>query len=99
VSPDNEPTPIEWGTNVHLNHLLTTQRGICDLRPTRWESWIPHPSVLRKDDEGAYEQVRELIPVASNRPGLGGSTHGYTSWICTERKRVSTRAHNTAEAG
>jgi hypothetical protein len=84
VSPDHEPTLIEWATNVHLNHPLTAQRGIRDSRPTRWESWTPHPSVLRKDDEGAYKQVEELAPIASSGPRLGGSTHGYTSWICTE---------------
>jgi hypothetical protein len=54
---------------------------------------------LRKDGEGAYEQVRELTPIASNGPGIRGSTHGYTSWICTERRRVSIRAHGTTEAG
>jgi hypothetical protein len=99
VSLDHEPTLIEWGTDVHLNHPLTAQRGIRDSRPARWESWTPHPSVLRKDGEGAYKQVRELAPIASSGPRLGGSTHGYTSWICTERRRVSTRAHCTVEAG
>jgi hypothetical protein len=46
----------------------------------------PHPSVLRKDDEGAYKQVGELAPIASSGPRLGGSTHGYISWACTERR-------------
>jgi hypothetical protein len=98
VSPDHEPTPIEWGTDVHLNHPLIAQRGIRDSQPARWESWTPHPSVLWKDSEGAYEQVGELAPIASNRPGLGGSTHGYTSWVCTECGRVLIRAHGTAKS-
>jgi hypothetical protein len=99
VYPDHEPTLIEQGTDVHLNHPLTAQQGICDSRPTRWESWTPHPSMLRKDGEGAYKQVGEHAPIASNGPRLGGSTHGYTSWICTERRRVSIRVHGIAEAG
>jgi hypothetical protein len=40
------------------------------------------PSVPRRDGEGAIKkQVVELYPIASNGPRLGGSTHGYTSWI------------------
>jgi hypothetical protein len=46
-----------------------------------------------------YEQVGELTPIASSGPGLGGSTHGYTSWVCTERRRMLIRAHGTTEAG
>jgi hypothetical protein len=57
------------------------------------------PSVPRRDGEGTYKQVEEPAPIASNRPRLGGSTHGYTSWICNERKRTSTHAHSTAEVG
>jgi hypothetical protein len=79
VSPDHESTLIERGTNIHLNYPLSAQRGIRDSRPVRWESWTPHSTVLRKDGEGAYKQVRELALIASNGPRLGGSTHGYTS--------------------
>jgi hypothetical protein len=57
------------------------------------------PPVPRKDGEGAHEQDKEHALIASNGPRLGGSTHGYTSWICTERGRVSIRAHGTVEAG
>jgi hypothetical protein len=89
VSLDHKPTLIKRGTGVHLNLPLTAQRGICDSRPARWESWTPHPSILQKNDEGAYKQVGEITPIASNGPRLGGSTHGYTSWRCTERRRVS----------
>jgi hypothetical protein len=96
---DHEPTLIEQGTNVHLNHPLSTQRGIRDSRPARWESWTPHPSVLRKDDEGVHKQVGELTPIALNGLRIEGSMHGYTSWRCTERRRVSIRVHGTAEAG
>jgi hypothetical protein len=99
VSPDQEPTLIKQGTDVHLNHPLKARRGIRDSRPARWESWTPHPSVLRKDGEGAYKQVGELTPIASSGSRLGGSTHDYTSWACTERRRTSIRAYGTAEAG
>jgi hypothetical protein len=99
VSSDHELTLIERGTDVHLNHLITAQRGIHDSRHMRWESWMPHPSVLQKDGEGVYGQDGELAPIALSGPRLGGSTHGYTSCVCTERRRVSTRVHGTAEAG
>jgi hypothetical protein len=99
VSLDHEPTLIEWGTDVHLNHPLTAQRGIHDSRPARWESWTPHPSVLRKDGEGTYKQVEELAPIASSGLRLGGSMHDYTFWACTECRRMSIRAYGTAEAG
>jgi hypothetical protein len=38
------------------------------------------PSVPQRDGEGTYKLVRELAPIASNGPRLGGLTHGYTSW-------------------
>jgi hypothetical protein len=38
------------------------------------------PSVPRRVGEGAYKLVGEPVPIASNGPRLGGSTHGYTSW-------------------
>jgi hypothetical protein len=99
MSLDHEPTLIERGTDVHLNHPITAQRGTRVSRPTRWESWTPHPPVPRKDDEGAHEQDGEHPPIASNGPGIRSSTHGYTSWLCTERRRVSIHAHDTTEAG
>jgi hypothetical protein len=71
VSPDHETTLIERDTDVHLNHPLIAQGGIRNSRPARWESWTPHPSVLRKDNEGAYKRVRELSPIASSGPRLG----------------------------
>jgi hypothetical protein len=55
VSPDHEPTLIERGTDVHLNHSLAAQRGIHDSQPARWESWTPHPSALRKGGEGVHK--------------------------------------------
>jgi hypothetical protein len=34
------------------------------------------PSVPQTDGEGAFKQVEELAPIASNGPRIGGSTHG-----------------------
>jgi hypothetical protein len=99
VSQDHEPTLIKQGTDAHLNHPLTAQRGIRDSRPARRESRTPHPSVPRKDDKRAHKQVGEPTPIASSGPRLRGLTHGYTSWVCTEPRRISMLAHGTAEAG
>jgi hypothetical protein len=49
---------------------------------TKWRGMglpLPSPSVPRRDGEGAYKQVGEPAPIASNRPRLGGLTQGYTS--------------------
>jgi hypothetical protein len=65
-SPDHEPTLIARGMGIHLNHLITTRRGICN--PS-------HEGTPRERSK----QVGELAPITSNGPRLGGSTHGYTS--------------------
>jgi hypothetical protein len=50
------------------------------------------------------EQDGELVPIASNGPRLGGSTHGYTSGGAPNA-RATSRAHvieagcNIADAG
>jgi hypothetical protein len=80
VSRDHESTLIERGMGVHLNHPIIAKRGIRDSRPARWESWTPHPSVQRKDDDEAYGQEGEPAPITSIAPRLGGSTHSNTSW-------------------
>jgi hypothetical protein len=49
---------------------------------------MPHPSVPRRDGEGTCKQDGEHPSIASTGPRLGGSTHGYTSWRCTEREHV-----------
>jgi hypothetical protein len=88
VSLDHELTLIERSTDIHLNHPITAKWGTRNSRPARWELRMPHPSVPRKDGEGACEQVGENPSIASIGPRLGGSTHDYTSWICTERRRA-----------
>jgi hypothetical protein len=79
-SPDHEPTLIERGMGVHLNHLLTAQRGIRDPRPDRWGLRKPHPPSRGGTAWVRLKQDEELSPIASNVPRFGGSTHGYTSW-------------------
>jgi hypothetical protein len=62
------------------------------------------PSAPRRDGEGALKQDGELIPIASNGPGLGGSTHGYTSWGAPNARStghacVTEAGWNIADAG
>jgi hypothetical protein len=42
------------------------------------------------------EQDRELAPIASNGPRLGGSTHDYTSWGAPNA-RVTSHARATED--
>jgi hypothetical protein len=77
-SPDHEPTLIERGMDVHLNHPITTQRGIRNSRPDRWEFQEPHPLFRGGVARERSNQVEELTPIASNELRLRGSTHGYT---------------------
>jgi hypothetical protein len=78
-SLDHEPTLIERGMSVHLNQPITAQRGIRNPRPDRWGLQKPHPPSREGTARKRSKQVRELAPIASNGPRLGGSTHGYTS--------------------
>jgi hypothetical protein len=87
-SPDHEPTLIEWSMGVHLNHPITAQRETHNSRPARWELWMPHPFVPRRDGEGAYKQDGEHPSITLTGPRLGGSTHDYTSLQCTGRRRM-----------
>jgi hypothetical protein len=95
--PRADPYRIEHGRPLELPDNSSTRNPQFATRS--WELWMPHPSVPQRDGERVCEQDREHPPIASTRPGLGGSTRGYTSWICTERRRVSIRAHGTTEAG
>jgi hypothetical protein len=76
-----KPTLIEWGMGVHLNHPITARRGIRNSRPARWGLRKPHPPSRGGTARERIRQVEELAPIASNGPRLGGSTHGYTSWV------------------
>jgi hypothetical protein len=78
-SPDHEPTLIERGMGVHLNHPIVAQRGIRNLRPDRWGLWKPHPLSRGGTARARLKQDGELAPIASNGPRLRGSMHGYTS--------------------
>jgi hypothetical protein len=75
-SLDHEPTLIEGGMGVHLNHPIAARRGICNPRPDRWGLWKPHPPPREGTVRARLKQDGEL---ASNGPRLRGSTHGYTS--------------------
>jgi hypothetical protein len=47
------------------------------------------PPVPRRDGEGTLKQDEEFVPIASNGPRLGGSTHGYTSWDAPDANGAS----------
>jgi hypothetical protein len=79
-SLDHEPTLIERGMGVHLNHPITARRGIRNSRPDRWELRQPHPPSRGGTARERSKQVEELAPIALNGPRLGGSTHGNTSY-------------------
>jgi hypothetical protein len=88
-SPDHEPTLIERGMGVHLNHPLTARRGIRNPRLDRWGLWRPHPPSRGGTARARLKQDEELAPIASNGPRLEGSTHGYTSWDTPNVKDIS----------
>ena len=58
VSLDHESTLIERGTDVHLNYPLTACQDIYDSQPARGKHGSPHPSSLRKGDEGHSSKSR-----------------------------------------
>jgi hypothetical protein len=103
-SPDHEPTLIEWGMGVHLNHPIAAQRGIRNPRPDRWGLWKPHPPPREGTARAHLKQDGELTPIAANGLRLGGSTHGYTSWGApnarsTSHACVTEAGWNIADAG
>jgi hypothetical protein len=79
-SPNHEPTLIERGMGVPLNHPLTARRGIRNPQPDRWGLRSPHPLSRGGTARARLKQDEELAPIALSGPRLGGSTHGYTSW-------------------
>jgi hypothetical protein len=76
-----QPTLIEQGMDVHLNHSLTARRGIRNPRPDRWGLRKPQPPSHGGTTRPRLKQNEELALIALNGPRLGGSTHGYTSWV------------------
>jgi hypothetical protein len=67
VSPDHEPTLIERGTDVHLNHPIIAQRGTHDSKPARSESWTPHPLSRGRTAKGRMDKTES----SSRSPRLG----------------------------
>jgi hypothetical protein len=96
-SPDHEPTLIERGMGVHLNHPLAARRGIRNPQPDRWGLWKPHPLSRREMARACLKQDGELASIASNGCRLRGSTHGYTS--CGAPNAKGTSRARVTEAG
>ena len=81
VSPDHEPTLIERGMDVHLNYLLTARRDVHDLQPDRGKHRSPHPSSLRKGDEGRnskprFSPDRSYLGQDSGAPRIAATSSG-----------------------
>jgi hypothetical protein len=66
-------------------------------RPDRWGLWKPHPPSRGETAWARLKQDGEPAPIASNRPRLEGSTHGYTSWGAPNVR--DTRRVRVTEAG
>jgi hypothetical protein len=103
-SLDHEPTLIERGMGVQLNHPIAAQRGTRNPRPDRWGLWKPHPPSRGGTTRTCLKQDGELTPIASNGPKLEGSMHGYTSWGAPNARRpsyarVTEAGWNIADAG
>jgi hypothetical protein len=103
-SSDHEPTLIERGMGVHLNHPIAARRGISNPRLDQWGLWKPHPPPREWTARARLKQDGELTLIASNGPRFGGSTHGYTSWGApntrrTSHARVTEADWNVADAG
>jgi hypothetical protein len=69
-SPDHEPTLIERGMGVHLNHPITARRGTCNLRPARWELQTPRPPSRGGTARGRTEKSES----PSQSPRMGPSS-------------------------
>jgi hypothetical protein len=86
MSPDHEPTLIERGMGVHLNHEITAQRGTCNSQPARWESRTPRPPSRGGTARGRTEKSES--PSRSPRMGLRSRARreatpsGYTQNAC-----------------
>jgi hypothetical protein len=70
-SLDHEPTLIERGMDVHLNHPITARRGTCDSQPARWESQTPHPLSRRGTARGRTEKSESPSRSPRMDPGSG----------------------------
>jgi hypothetical protein len=70
-SPDHEPTHIEWGMGIHLNHPITARRGTCDSRPPRWESQTPRPPSRGGTARGRTEKSESPFRSPQMGPGSG----------------------------
>jgi hypothetical protein len=68
-SLDHEPTLIERGMGVHLNHPITARRGTCNSRPARWELQTPRPPSREGTVRGRTEKSES--PSRSSRMGPG----------------------------
>jgi hypothetical protein len=103
-SPDHEPTPIERGMGIHLNHPLAARRGIRNPRPDRRGLWKPHPPSRGGTARARLEQDGGLALIASKwdqARGLDARLHllGAPNVRVTSHARATEVGWNIADAG
>jgi hypothetical protein len=92
-SPDHEPTLIERGMGVHLNHPPTARRGIRNSRPDRWGLWRPQPPSRGRTARARFKQDEELAAIVewAQARGLDARLH---LMGCAERGRYQLRVRH-----
>jgi hypothetical protein len=98
-SLDHEPTLIERGMGIHLNHLINSSTRNPQFATRSMGVAETSPSVSRRDGEGAFKTSRRARPdrleqaqarELDARPHLLG---------CTKRRKYQLCARGTTEAG
>jgi hypothetical protein len=77
-SPDHEPTVIERGMGVHLNHPINSSTRNPQFATRSIGVAATSPSVPRRDVEGAFKTSRRARPDRFKRAqarGLGARLH------------------------
>jgi hypothetical protein len=98
-SQDHEQTLIERGMGVHLNHLITAQRGIRNSRPARWELWKPHPPSRGGTARECIDKTESTPRSPQLGPGSGAQRMVTPPGNVPNADVCRIRAHGTAEAG
>jgi hypothetical protein len=94
-SLDHEPTLIERGMGVHLNHPITARRGIRNPRPDRWGLRKPHPPSRGGTARERSNTSRRARPDRLER----AQARGLDAWLhllgCIERRQRQSCACGT----
>jgi hypothetical protein len=99
-SPDHEPTLIERGMGVHLNHPITTRRGTWNSRLARWELQTPGPPSRGGTARGRTEKLESPSRSPRMGPGSGARREATPSGYAPntrERRHMRTAPPRPAE--